>query len=163
MGISGEFKTSKCGTLTVVSDAGWNKVLVRFNGTGHEKVVRRESIEKGNVFDPLHRGVYGVGFIGVGRHKAKNEVSITKAYDAWHGMLRRCYSDEWHKKKPSYSDCFVCPEWHSFQVFGDWFDLNYSSGLTLDKDKLIKGNREYRPDACCFISASENSLVRWNG
>tara|TARA_R110000744_G_scaffold380201_1_gene500145 strand:- start:1165 stop:1539 length:375 start_codon:yes stop_codon:yes gene_type:complete len=43
-------------------------------------------------------------------------------------------------------------------VFADWFFLNYTDGLHLDKDILKQGNRVYSPDTCVFVSYQVNSL-----
>jgi len=29
-------------------------------------------------------------------------------YKTWQGMIRRCYSSEWHKRYPTYVGCYVC-------------------------------------------------------
>lgn len=81
-----------------------------------------------------------------------------KSYRKWKSMLNRCYSVYYHKNKPTYIDCKVCDEWHIFSNFKKWFDANYIEGCHLDKDILVKGNKLYSPDTCCFIPAQINSL-----
>lgn len=82
-----------------------------------------------------------------------------KAYDTWRLMLDRCYSDDFHETHPSYKDCSVCEEWLKFSNFKQWFDRNYVEGYQLDKDILVKGNRVYSPQFCCFIPQRINSLL----
>lgn len=81
-----------------------------------------------------------------------------KAYDTWRLMLDRCYSSDFHKRQQSYKDCSVCNDWLLFSNFKKWFDVNYVSGYQLDKDILVKGNRVYSPQTCCFIPQRINSL-----
>lgn len=84
---------------------------------------------------------------------------ITKrAYKRWLLMLTRCYSDSFHKKYPTYKGCEVCDEWLKFSNYKMWFDKNYAKGYQLDKDILVKGNKVYSPDTCCFVPQRINSL-----
>ena len=87
---------------------------------------------------------------------------MTKAYSTWHSMLQRCYNDKFHKKYTTYIDCEVCPEWHNYQNFANWFEQNYyeieGQRTDLDKDILIKGNKVYSSDTCIFVPKSINTL-----
>lgn len=117
------------------------------------------SIRNGETKDKLSPSVHGIGFLGVGKYKPTINSVITKAYTVWSNMLKRCYHTKYHTKKPTYIGCSVCPEWHNFQRFSSWFDLNYRDGLHLDKDLLVQGNKVYGPDFCIFVSAAINNLI----
>ncbi len=84
----------------------------------------------------------------------------TRKYKVWSHMIERCYNKT--ERNWAYKDCTVCKEWHNFQNFAKWYDENYyeigDETMHLDKDILIKGNREYRPENCCFVPQSINSL-----
>lgn len=80
------------------------------------------------------------------------------AYRTWKSMLERCYSDKYHQKEPAYICCSVCEEWKVYSVFKRWFDENYVEGYALDKDILVKGNKVYSPDTCCFVPNEINAL-----
>lgn len=73
-------------------------------------------------------------------------------------MLKRCYDVEFLKKLTTYQGCSVCKEWHCFATFQKWFNEHYIDGWCLDKDILVKGNKMYSPDACCFVPNEINSL-----
>ena len=79
-------------------------------------------------------------------------------YSKWQGMLTRCYSPKHQKRYPSYIGCSVCPEWLYFSKFRLWMSTQKWEGMELDKDLLVKGNRVYGPDTCCFIPQAINSL-----
>ena len=80
---------------------------------------------------------------GVARVDVDYAVCKTNAYVVWCDMLRRCYSEKYHKKKPTYKGCSVCNEWLLFSNFKRWFDENYIDGYVLDKDILLKNNKVY--------------------
>lgn len=78
------------------------------------------------------------------------------------GMLERCYSPKYHAKEAPYKDCSVCDEWLTYSNFKRWFDdpdNGYHGGYQLDKDILVKGNKIYSPDTCCFVPQEMNKLL----
>jgi len=79
-------------------------------------------------------------------------------YAKWEGMLKRCYSSRYHKTRPTYIGCSVCPEWRYFSKFRLWMENQKWEGLELDKDLLVKGNKIYGPNTCCFIPQAINSI-----
>jgi hypothetical protein len=79
------------------------------------------------------------------------------SYSVWKHMITRCYSNR--ADYSSYKDCSVCEDWLTFSNFKKWFDDNYVDGYHLDKDILIKGNKVYSPDTCCFVPSQINTLI----
>lgn len=116
------------------------------------------AIEKGQIKNPFHKSVVGIGFLGVGNFKTKINNKSEKYYCLWASMLKRCYDKEYHTKKPTYKDCSVDERWHNFQNFAKWLDNNYVDGFELDKDILFKGNKIYSPETCCFVPKEVNVL-----
>ena len=99
-----------------------------------------------------------IGYMGSGIYNFKE---YKKIYNTWKNMLRRCYLKEEMGKHPSYIDCSVCEEWHNYQNFAKWYEENYwgnNTKLQLDKDILIKGNKEYSPNTCVFVNKYINCL-----
>lgn len=88
----------------------------------------------------------------------KYDKKAKKCWRAWKAMLNRCYDGEYHKTRPRYILCSVCNEWHNLSVFKEWFDEHYIEGWHLDKDILIKGNKIYSPETCCFVPQDINTL-----
>lgn len=89
-------------------------------------------------------------------------------YDKWKGMLRRCLSDEYKSKHPTYTNCSVDDRWLLFSNFKDWcleyekfYDVNVKN-TDLDKDLILEGNNIYSPETCCLIDNSINKFLTDN-
>lgn len=107
----------------------------------------------------LKKKIFNIAIYNKGKYSARLENKITPVYQIWYGMIKRAYSEKFHTTHPSYIDCEVCKEWLDFQTFAEWFNENYIEGYALDKDLLIKGNKIYSPNTCCFIPQEINSLL----
>ena len=81
-------------------------------------------------------------------------------YARWYDMLKRCYSKKYHKSQPTYAGCSVSDDWLVFSNFKRWMEQQDWRGKELDKDVLVKGNRVYSNDTCCFIPSKLNRFVR---
>ena len=124
------------------------------------KKCSHEKLSKERTKKPIKKArtlVKGVGFFDSGLATTDEEVFM--ANRVWRSMLSRCYSKKYQEKEPSYIDCSVCEEWLLFSNFKKWFDENYVDGYALDKDILIKGNKVYSPDTCCFVPFEINALL----
>lgn len=121
-----------------------------------------QNFKKGQIRCPYEKSVYGIGYLGEGDYKSKENGKNTKIYDVWHGMLRRCYDEKLHERQPTYIGCKVCEEWHNFQNFAKWYDENYyeieEETMCLDKDILVRHNKIYSPETCIFVPQTINSL-----
>lgn len=82
-------------------------------------------------------------------------------YNLWTNMLGRVHG----KNRPSYENCNIDPSWYSMKAFiTDVSNLpNYHMALTqgwcLDKDILVRGNKTYAKDFCCFVPNEINTLL----
>lgn len=111
------------------------------------------------------RSVYGVGYLGYGEYKAYIKRKPSPEYKKWSAILRRCYSEEFYLRNPSYIGCTVHEDWHNFQVFAEWYTKHESFGLgyEIDKDILVKDNKQYGEGACCLVPKELNLLLNNNG
>lgn len=152
------FTTNNCGNCIVTHYESARRVTVRFIDTGYSVITQSSHLRSGKVKDLLCRTVYGVGFIGDGKH---SKIPNKQAYKSWNRMLKRCYSPSHHNKHPSYKSCTVCDEWHNFQSFAAWYESNYpkSGGADLDKDIKVIGNKTYSPETCLFVPSSVNKFI----
>jgi len=80
-------------------------------------------------------------------------------YVTWSSMMRRSYSETFHKSNHTYKNCSVIEFWHRFSNFKSWMQKQDWEGKQLDKDILISGNKFYSPDTCVFVSKRVNSFV----
>lgn len=126
------------------------------------KHTRYNDFKKGNVKCPYERRVFGIGYLGEGKYKTKENGRPTKCYSTWRHMLQRCYNPKYKEKHITYENCEVDEIWHNLQSFGDWYDDNYyeidNQKMCLDKDILHKGNKIYSPDNCIFVPERINTL-----
>lgn len=103
----------------------------------------------------------GIGYIGEGNYSSKG--SNRKIYSTWLNMLLRCYDNNFYVKRPTYTNCTVDKRWHNFQVFAEWYENNFVEGFHLDKDILLKDNKIYSPETCCFVPREINLLFTKSG
>ena len=153
----GEMFENEYGKYEIIKRIYGKRAIVRFLETRTEVEDTICNIRNLRVKDHSNPIILGVGYIGK-RRNSNVAISKNKAYRTWHNMLLRCYSIENQKLHPTYSDCYVCKEWHNFSVFEQWYNENCIDDFYLDKDILFKGNKEYAPEKCCFVPNEINVL-----
>lgn len=143
------------------------KILVDVcSSNGTLQTVEYGNLRKGNLKDPLHPSVFGVGIFGIGPYTcipeggSKNDK--TPNYIAWKSMLERVYSDYYLAKQPTYRGCSISEYFLNFQNFSEWFLPHYSEGYVLDKDLKIFGNKVYSEDTCLVVPKAINGLIVLN-
>ena len=158
-------KSKSSGDFKIVKYNDARNVEIQFVNTGFETSAQLTNLRNGNVKDRLTPSVYGVGELGT-KYPASEGGVLTKEYDLWHSMLRRCYSDSSKKKCPTYEGCEVSAKFKSFEYFYEWchkqigFDNDGNGNpFQLDKDLLVKGNKVYSEDSCVFIPSEINLLL----
>lgn len=153
----GEIYENDYGKYEIIQTLKYKKAIVRFLDTGTEVESTIRNIVIGKIKDHNKPVIFGVGYLGL-RRNPREKFTKNKAYNVWHNMIMRCYSKKNQKFRPTYSDCYVCDEWHNFSVFEQWYNENCIDDFYLDKDILFKGNKEYAPDKCCFVPNEINVL-----
>lgn len=144
--------------ITIKEYRGCMDLTVIFEN-GYERVCTYNHVKTKNISNPYHKSVFGIGYYGVGKHKAKINYKNTRCYQTWVNIIERCYSEKRQEKQPTYKGCSVAEEWHNFQNFAEWFENNYRESFHLDKDILQKGNKVYSPNTCCFVPQEINGLL----
>lgn len=85
-----------------------------------------------------------------------------KSFSQWNDMIKRATGSRFKEMKPTYKDCTVSENFKDFNYFHNWCLCQNGYGLDnfeLDKDILIKGNKHYSEDTCCFVPPEINSLI----
>ena len=153
------YSTKFNGLLTIIKDNGWDKVSIKFIDTDNFKIVSRSNILNGTLKDYNRPSVFGIGYIGEGVHKTTINRKKNPFYSVWTGLMRRCFDINFKNKRKTYQNCTVDKTWHNFQNFAKWaLNQKYEEFWELDKDILIKGNKHYSPDTCCFVPMKINLM-----
>ena len=152
---------SKGYKMKLIDIVGNGDVIIEFENTKEKIKCHYIDFKKGNVKSHFSPSLYGVGIVGLEKCRDENG-KVTKCYETWKGMLRRCYSKKIHDKEHTYEECEVCEEWKLFSNFKKWYDENYyqidNDIMALDKDILHKNNKIYSPDNCVFVNQVINNL-----
>lgn len=155
------FATNEGGSVTVVAYLGWDNIHIVHNDEyQHHASCHAQHLRNGSIKNPYHASVYGTGFIGSGKYRAKSAGKHTKAYLTWKSMLQRCYDEKYIEKKPTYYGCSVATVWHNFQSFAEWYHGQHKEhDWQIDKDLIVTGNKQYSPDSCAFVPQQINSIL----
>ena len=121
-----------------------------------------QNFKKGNIKCPYKPRYYGVGYLGEGKYKTRENGKIHKYYKIWYNMLTRCYDSEFQERNPTYKGCTAENDWFNFQNMAEWIENNYyevpGERMHLDKDILCKGNKVYSRETCIFVPERINTL-----
>lgn len=109
--------------------------------------------------------VYGIG-INERKYPAWDGKKMLRVYRVWTSMLSRCTCEYW-LKYPSYSGTTCSEKFKSYTFFYEWCgeQIGFNSkdennrSWQLDKDILVRGNKVYSEDTCCFVPQYINSIL----
>lgn len=157
------FITNEGYEIVIVKYNNREDILVQFQDE-HKAIVpsRYGNCKNKQVKNPYHPSVYGVGYMGQGKYKAKIDGKNTEYYDDWHSLMQRGFDEKYKAKHPTYKDVIVNPELYDFQDFAEWWHNNRyevdEEMMEIDKDILVKGNKEYSFNTMIFVPHRINSL-----
>ena len=116
--------------------------------------------------------VYGVGVNDLGYRtqvyedlpknggkRVQKTVFRCSYYATWSEMLRRCYSEKFLERNPSYIGTSVCSEWVYASEFKKWMEQQDWDGKSLDKDIIVHRSKLYSPETCAFVLKATNNFV----
>ena len=112
-------KSKLSGDFKILKYNGATDVEIQFINTGFETIATLGNIKSGLIKDPYSPSVYGIGVLGTKYPSTINGVK-TKEYALWKGMLKRCYSDKYQKKYPTYEGCEVSENFKYYEYFYEW-------------------------------------------
>lgn len=110
-----------------------------------------------NNSDYVTQKIETIGYVN-GKRKQKR-VWACPYYVAWKNMLKRCYSEKYQEKNPTYIGCSVSEEWLTFSSFKVWMEKQDWESRHLDKDLLFEGNKVYSAETCVFVTLEVNNFT----
>jgi hypothetical protein len=123
---------------------------VQFDGGCILKNRAYGDIKNGQIKNPYHPSVFGIGYIGEGYYRPNENGRRTKKYLTWQNILK--------SRLKKYAEVTVCEEWECFQNFAKWHEENYIEGWEIDKDIICKDCKIYSPSTCTVIPKEINML-----
>lgn len=155
------FPSTYDGDMEIIEVLGAGKCKVKFLNNDNVKETQIKSVTDGEVRDLERRPIYKVGVMDIKGYLKKGTPN-PKDYSIWNGMIQRCYNENLRHRQPTYEDCSVSENFKYFSKFKEWCNNQVGfneKGWQLDKDILVKGNRTYSEDTCCFVPSEINSLI----
>lgn len=110
---------------------------------------------------PTGRLKYGVG-VNDGKYPTEINDKAVKHYSLWDSILCRCYCERYHTEKPTYIGCEVSDNFKNYSFFYEWCEQQIGFGNNkwqIDKDLLVKGNKQYSEDTCVFVPPEINAFL----
>lgn len=86
-------------------------------------------------------------------------VWVCPFYYTWASLMQRCFDNKLKLRNPTYKDVTCIEDWKYFTLFKAWMEAQNWSGMALDKDIIVKGNKIYSPDNCAFVRKETNKFV----
>ncbi len=145
--------------FTVTDYINSNNSTIIFEDGTIKTGVRISLAETGQIRNPNFKNnnkIFGKYISGIGKY---SKINTPEIYRCWYNILLRCNDKIFQEKEPTYIGCELCKEWWNLQEFGKWYEQNYINNFTIDKDILIKGNKLYSPETCCFVPKELNNLL----
>lgn len=171
------YVTNEGYTIKIIKYVNNTEVLIEFQDDyKYKKWSRVWDCKQGRVKNPFHKSVYGVGYLGVMSDGTvpitKINGKMTREYNVWHDMIKRCYSETSLQIRPQYKDCIVDEKLHSYSYFLEHINeiVGYDLWLAncdyeLDKDMWYKEQgiettyKIYSLETIRFIPHSDNTHI----
>ena len=154
------YPSNRFGDVKILEYKNNKQVVIMFLNTGFITEESMGVIRSGHIRDSSIPTTCGFGYIDIeGASIGRN---MTKEYRLWNSMVNRCYNEKELSRNPTYKDCHVSEDWSYLSNFKEWCNNQIgfgNEGWHLDKDILVKGNKVYSEDTCCFVPPEINTLL----
>ena len=154
------YPSNKYGDVEIVEYINNKRAIIKFINTGYTVEENWSAIRSGYIRDRSLPTTCGFGYIDIeGASIGRN---MTKEYQLWNNMINRCYNSSLAHIHPTYKDCHVSEGWRYLSKFKEWYfkQIGFDQvGWQLDKDILVKGNKVYSEETCCFVPSEINTLL----
>lgn len=164
-----EFTSNSCGQYTVIKEIRSNgsKLFfdVKFHKTGYVTNVRKQNIDRGQIYDPYFPNVVGVACSGDTTVKAMYPDLWKKLRPMWDAMISRCY-DTKDCSYPGYGgkNIYVSARWLLFsnfvidvQTLPGW-DKKLANWKKYSLDKDIAARGYYSEKTCQWVDLKTQLL-----
>ena len=155
------FKTKNYGDVVVLEYNNARDVTIKFLNTGNVRKIATSELKKGEIRDNEAFPVYKVGVMDIPNELKRGQPN-PREYSIWNGVRQRCYNENIRHLTPSYQEAEMSENFKRYSYFKDWCNKQIGfdqDGWQLDKDILIKGNKIYSEDNCCFVPPEINTLI----
>lgn len=153
------YPSNRFGDIKILEYKNNKQVVIMFLNTGFITEESTCVIRSGHIRDSSLPTTCGFGYIDIeGASIGRN---MTKEYRLWNNMINRCYNEKILSRNPTYKDCHVSEDWRYLSNFKEWCTRQIGfeqEDWHLDKDILVKGNKVYSENTCCFIPKEVNLL-----
>lgn len=161
--VGARFKNKLGQWATIISFKGYREIQIKWEDD-HSYVGKTSSVQlrEGSFKNPYAPFVRGVGYFGVGEHKSVVNGLRTREYEAWTGMITRCYCEDYLLEYPTYQNHKVAIIWHNFQNFAAWYKekaKQVPEGEVWHLDKDILNGVDYSPEVCVLVPPRLNMLL----
>lgn len=97
--------------------------------------------------------------------RCKTNNTLDKQYFLWKDVVKRCLDKNFKDKHPTYKDCTISSEWLHYSSFKN--DVSNmvgfgKDGFQIDKDLIVRGNKHYSIETCCFLPHEINTFLAFN-
>ena len=153
------YPSNRFGDIKILEYKNNKQVVIMFLNTGFITEESMGVIRSGHIRDSSLPTTCGFGYIDI--EGASTGRNMTKEYRLWNNMVNRCYNEKELSRNPTYKDCHVSEDWRYLSNFKEWCNNQIgfgNQGWHLDKDILVKGNKVYSEDTCCFVPHEINNL-----
>lgn len=155
------FSTNNYGDVEVLEYINSRCISIRFFDSGNNRITGISELMKGEIRDNEAYPVYTTGVQDIRGYLVRGQPH-PKDYSVWNGIRQRCYNENIRKKNPAYQECTMSENFLLFSYFKDWYHKQIGhdqEGWDLDKDILVKGNKIYSEDTCCFVPKEINCAL----
>ena len=154
------FKTNNYGDVVVLEYNNYRDVTIKFLNTGNIRKTGTPEIINGEIRDNEAFPVYKVGVMDIPNELRRGRPA-PKEYSIWNSIRQRCYNENIRHLTPSYQEVEMSENFKIYSYFKEWCNKQVGfdqEGWQLDKDILVKGNKLYSEDTCCFVPPEINTL-----
>ena len=155
------FKTNNYGDVVVLEYNNARDVTIKFLNTGNIRKTGTPELRNGEIRDNEAFPIYKVGVMDIPNELRRGQPH-PREYSIWNGVRQRCYNENIRHLTPSYQGVEMSENFKKYSYFKEWCNKQVGfdqEGWQLDKDILVKGNKLYSEDTCCFVPPEINCLV----